>query len=357
MPKLLISSDLHLSIQEKEYSLSVLDEIIKHAENYDALLLLGDTFNTFEDLQELKDIFSQKLENYQKNVLLLRGNHENLKSKGITLDKLKFPNNVIVIENISFFNIDNLDIIALPYNDKYVIDNELNKKLENLNADSRIVIGHGIVEGTLWAIEENEELAIIPIDIIKKIEPNIAVIGHIHKQMEVNIENTEIIYTGSARIWRRSKSEMGVRRCLALDIQGSSINKTFIDIKSAGEYRVYEYNIHGIDSKLDEAAKKWNANDIIDINIYGIAEDENEVEEKKSIIKNKYSKYARDINIKINELFLLENAYNESIIKEFLDIAAEYEFETNNEEDLEIVELAKRLGIEKISAALSNKKR
>ena len=245
----------------------------------------------------------------------------------------------------------------MPYNEKYIIDNELNNKIENLNADIRIVIGHGIVEGTLWAIEENEELAIIPIDIIKKIEPNIAVIGHIHKQMEVNIENTEIIYTGSARIWRRSKSEMGVRRCLALDIQGSSINKTFIDIKSAGEYRVYEYNIHGIDSKLDEAAKKWNANDIIDINIYGIAEDENEVEEKKSIIKNKYSKYARDINIKINELFLLENAYNESIIKEFIDIAAEYEFETNNEEDLEIVELAKRLGIEKISAALSNKKR
>ena len=357
MPKLLISSDLHLNIQEKEYSLSVLDEIIKHAENYDALLLLGDTFNTFEDLQELKDIFSQKLENYKKNVLLLKGNHENLKSKGITLDKLKFPNNVIVIENISFFNVDNLDIIALPFNEKYIIDNELNNKIENLNADIRIVIGHGIVEGTLWAIEENEELAIIPIDIIKKIEPNIAVIGHIHKQMEVNIENTEIIYTGSARIWRRSKSEMGVRRCLAFDIQGSSINKTFIDIKSAGEYRVYEYNIHGIDSKLDEAAKKWNANDIIDINIYGIAEDENEVEEKKSIIKNKYSKYARDINIKINELFLLENAYNESIIKEFIDIAAEYEFETNNEEDLEIVELAKRLGIEKISAALSNKKR
>ena len=72
MPKLLISSDLHLSIHEKEYSLSVLDEIIKHAENYDALLLLGDTFNTFEDLQELKDIFSQKLENYKKMYCFLK---------------------------------------------------------------------------------------------------------------------------------------------------------------------------------------------------------------------------------------------------------------------------------------------
>lgn len=357
MPKLLISSDLHLSVHEKEYSLSVLDEIIEYAKDYDALMLLGDTFNTFEDLQELKDTFSKKIENYQKNVFLLKGNHENLKSKGITLNKLKFPDNVIVIEDISFFNIDDLDIIALPYSDKYVLTNELNSKIESLNSNNRLVIGHGIAEGTLWAIEENEEMAIIPIDIIKKISPNMAVIGHIHKQMEVNIENINIIYCGSARIWRRSKSEMGIRRCLALDIQNSSVNKTFIDIKCAGEYRTYEFNIYAIDSKLDEAAKKWSENDIIDINIYGIAEDENEIEEKKQIIKNKYSKYVRDINIKTSELFLLENAYNESIIKEFMAVADEYEFETNNEEDLEIVELAKRLGLEKISAALSNKKR
>ncbi|ELV04743.1 metallophosphoesterase, partial [Brachyspira hampsonii] len=149
MPKLLISSDLHLSIQEKEYSLSVLDEIIEYAKNYDALMLLGDTFNTFEDLQGLKDVFSTKIEDYQKDVYLLKGNHENLKSKGITLNKLKFPDNVIVIEDISFFNIDNLDIIALPYSEKYIIDNDTNKKIENLNADNRIVIAHGIVEGTL----------------------------------------------------------------------------------------------------------------------------------------------------------------------------------------------------------------
>lgn len=355
MPKLLISSDLHLSLHEKEYSLSVLDEILEQAKKYDALLLLGDTFNTFEDLHELKDTFSKKIENYNKNVYLLKGNHENLKSKGITLNKLKFPDNLIVIEDISFFNIDNLDIVALPYSEKYIIDNELNKKIENLNADNRIVIAHGIVEGTLWAIEENEEAASIPIDIIKKIEPNIAVVGHIHKQMEINIENIEIIYTGSARVWRRTKSEMGERRCLSIDIENNSINKSFINIKNAGEYRVYESNIYNI-SNLEQKASEWNINDIIDINIYGIAEDENELEEKINSIKNKYSKYVRDINIKTKELFLLENAYNESIIKEFLAIAEEHEFATNNEEDLEIVEIAKRIGIEKIYSALQNKR-
>ncbi len=356
MPKLLISSDLHLSTQEKEYSLSVLDEIIEYAENYDALMLLGDTFNTFEDLEELKDIFSKKMENYQKDVYLLKGNHENLKSRGITLNKLKFPNNVIVIEDISFFNIDNLDIIALPYSEKYIIDNEKIKRIKNLNADKRIVIAHGIIEGTLWSIEEDEEALGIPIDIIKKIEPDTAIVGHIHKQMEINIENIEIIYTGSARVWRRTKSEMGVRRCLAIDIENNSIKKTFINIKNAGEYRAYEININNL-SNLEQKASVWGKNDIIDINIYGIADDENEIEEKINIIKNKYSKYLRDINIKTSELFLLENAYSESIIKEFLEIADEYEFNTNDEEDLEISEMARRIGIEKIYAALQNKKR
>ena len=356
MPKLLISSDLHLSIQEKEYSLSVLDEIIEYAKNYDALMLLGDTFNTFEDLQELKDIFSKKMEDYQKDVYLLKGNHENLKAKGINLNKLKFPDNVIVIEDISFFNIDNLDIIALPYREKYIIDNDTIKKIESLNADNRIVIAHGIVEVTLWAIEENEEAASIPIDIIKKIDPNIAIVGHIHKQMQINIENIEIIYTGSARVWRKSKSEMGERRCLSLEFQNGNIDRKFINIKNAGEYRVYESNIDNL-SNLEQKASIWGINDIIDINVYGIAEDENELHEKINSVKNKYSKYVRDINIKTSELFLLENACSESIIKEFLSIADEYEFNTNSEEDLEITEIARRIGIEKIYTALQNKKR
>ncbi len=356
MPKLLMSSDLHLSVQEKDYSLSVLDVIAEKALDYDALFFLGDTFNTFEDLQQLKDIFSEKMENYKKNVYLLKGNHESLRSKGITLNKLNFPENVAVIEDISFFNIYNLDILALPYSEKYIIDNDLNKKIKSLNGDKRILIAHGIIEGTLWAVEENEETASIPIDIIKKISPDIAVAGHIHKQMQINIQNIEIIYTGSARVWRRSKSEIGARRCLALEIENGIMNKKFINIENAGEYRIYNINIDNL-YNLEQKALQWNSNDTIDINIYGIAEDENDIYEKINSIKNKYSKYVHDFNIKTKELFLLENAYSESIIKEFLSVADEYEFNTNNEEDLEIVETARRIGIEKIYSALQNKKR
>lgn len=356
MTKILIAADLHLSISEKSYSFSVFDEILENAKNYDALFLLGDTFNTFEDAEKLKEEFSKKSEIYNKNIYLLKGNHEYLKSGGINLRKLKFADNIKIIENIDFINLDNLDILAVAFSENYNIDNDFLKRVENLKEKNRIFLGHGIVEGTLWAIEENEESAFIPIEIIKRVKPNLAIVGHIHKQMEINIENINIIYIGSARVWRKSKSEMGARKCLALNIDCDSITKNYIDLKSAGEYRVYNLNINDIDLKIESIYKNWNYKDIIDINIYGIIEDEILLENKKKEIINKYSKYAREINIKSANLFFLENAYNENIIKEFLNVAEEFENKSVDDEYLEIVELAKYIGIEKISLALQNKK-
>ena len=356
MTKILIAADLHLSVTEKSYSFSVFDEILENAKNYDALFLLGDTFNTFEDAEKLKEEFSKKSEIYNKNIYLLKGNHEYLKSGGINLSKLKFADNIKIIENIDFINLDNLDILAVAFSENYNIDNDFLKRIENLKEKNRIFLGHGIVEGTLWAIEENEESAFIPIEIIKRVKPNLAIVGHIHKQMEINIENINIIYIGSARVWRKSKSEMGARKCLALNIDCNSITKNYIDLKSAGEYRVYNLNINDIDLKIENIYKNWNYKDIIDINIYGIIEDEILLENKKKEIINKYSKYAREINIKSANLFFLENAYNENIIKEFLNVTEEFESKSVDDEYLEIVELAKYIGIEKISLALQNKK-
>lgn len=356
MTKILIAADLHLSISEKSYSFSVFDEILENAKNYDALFLLGDTFNTFEDAEKLKEEFSKKSEIYNKNIYLLKGNHEYLKSGGINLSKLKFADNIKIIENIDFINLDNLDILAVAFSENYNIDNDFLKRVENLKEKNRIFLGHGIVEGTLWAIEENEESAFIPIEIIKRVKPNLAIVGHIHKQMEINIENINIIYIGSARVWRKSKSEMGTRKCLALNIDCDFITKNYIDLKSAGEYRVYNLNINDIDLKIENIYKNWNYKDIIDINIYGIIEDEILLENKKKEIINKYSKYAREINIKSANLFFLENAYNENIIKEFLNVAEEFENKSVDDEYLEIVELTKYIGIEKISLALQNKK-
>ena len=131
MTKILIAADLHLSIAEKSYSFSVFDEILENAKNYDALFLLGDTFNTFEDAEKLKEEFSKKSEIYNKNIYLLKGNHEYLKSGGINLSKLKFADNIKIIENIDFINLDNYK--DKEYYLKKIQDKELIYQNEYIN--------------------------------------------------------------------------------------------------------------------------------------------------------------------------------------------------------------------------------
>lgn len=340
--KLLIASDLHINVQDKIYSLEVLDEILENAKNFDALILLGDTFNTFKDLEELKDIFIEKTKD--TNVYMLKGNHEKLDSHGITLSKLSFPSNIKIIEEIKIFNINDIEIVAIPYNEKYMLENI--KKTEG----KRLLIAHGIVEGTIWAIEDNEENAAIPIDIIKNINPSLSLIGHIHKSMEINIEGIDIIYPGSARVWRNSMSEQGVRKCLALEINGENIVKNYIELKKAGEYRIYDINTEDSDEeKIKDIALTWSKNDSIDINISGVIEDENALEKIKNRIKNKYYKFLRNINIKNKNIIILENAENEKIIKDFLSLYEEYISASKSEEDKEIITLARSIGLEKIS--------
>ncbi len=351
MPNLLIATDLHISVEEKNYSFAVLDEIIENALSYDALLLLGDTFNTFEDVKALKDDFNRRIEYYKKPVYILKGNHELLKSNNIKLSNLQFPNNVNIIEDIDVFDIDETIIVAVAYNEEYNINDSIINEIKKL--DNIIFIGHGIVEGTLWSLESGEDKASIPIELIKKINPKLAIIGHIHKNMELNINNINIIYPGSARVWRRSKSEMGIRKCLGINVSNGIITKKYINLKSAGEYRVYEVSIDSIESLLDREAINWSIEDIIDISVYGIIEDENDFSKKIKDIINKYKKYIRAINIKTDKLFLLENAKNENIIKEFLDVINNYNI---NDEEKDILELAKKIGIEKIYSALQSKK-
>lgn len=361
MLKLLLASDLHLSASEKDYSLSVLDEILALAKGHDALLLLGDTFDNFDNLTELKETFSEKAQSYGKPIYLLKGNHEKLNSNGITLSRLRFPGNVKVIEDKDIFTLESLDIVALGYSETYNMDNDFVQRIESLNAPNRILVAHGTVEGTPIPMEDKEEKAPIPKDMLKtalKAErSNLAIIGHIHKQMELQIDGMEVIYTGSARVSRKSKAECGARRCLSLEISEEEMRKSFVNIKAAGEYRVYELDLHDIDSKLQKAAGEWNKSDIVDINLYGITEDENQLEEKKESIKGEYSKRVREINIKEREILLADNAYGENVIKDFLKIADEYEQNAKSEEDAEIIKLAVRLGIKKMAQALASKKK
>lgn len=321
------------------------------------MFFLGDTFNSFDDVLHLKDEFSDIMHSINIPIYLLKGNHESLNNQGSKFSDVSFSENIFVLdkEPLGIIKLsDTLEILAVPYQDVFSHTINIPAKRENV---LRILIAHGIVEGTMWQLEEDETLSSVPIDILKKSNADLSLIGHIHKHMEYSIEGLKIIYLGSSRVWRKSKSERGRRVCLSLKIENGNILKKYITLKSTGEYKVYDFifddNMH---DKIKDLAISWDKNDIIEINIKGIAQNENSLNKELEEIANRYGKYVRDINIKSKGIIILSGEKHENIINEFLVLSDEYIKNAKSDSEKEIMEMARFIGLEKISSALKSKK-
>jgi len=321
------------------------------------LFFLGDTFNSFDDILNLKDEFSDIMRSVNIPVFLLKGNHECLNNQGSKFSDISFSENIRVLdkEPLGIIKLsDTLEILAVPYQHTFSHTINIPQKRENV---LRILIAHGIVEGTMWQLEEDETLSSVPIDILKKSNPDLSIIGHIHKHMEYSIEGLKIIYLGSSRVCRKSKSERGGRVCLSLKIEGENIAENYIKLKSTGEYKVYDFvlddNMH---DKIKDCAVGWDKNDIIEINIKGIAQNENSLNKELEEIANRYGKYVREINIKSKDIIILSSEKHENIINEFLVLSDEYIKNAQSDSEKEIIEMARFIGLEKISLALKSKK-
>ena len=82
--RFLLAADLHISAGERDYSLAVLDEItgICGSEKRDALLLAGDVFDSWADIEVLRGPFRDAAEKLHPSctVYYLPGNHEELRA-------------------------------------------------------------------------------------------------------------------------------------------------------------------------------------------------------------------------------------------------------------------------------------
>src|SRR5210317_291349 len=88
-------ADLHLENgEDREYSLSVLEEILMIAENKkaDYLLICGDLFNSFDDAEALRNEFRSYLSILPESckTLFLPGNHDELRKGNRSLSSLDF---------------------------------------------------------------------------------------------------------------------------------------------------------------------------------------------------------------------------------------------------------------------------
>ena len=80
MTQIIHCADLHLSMTDREYGLAVLDEILDLARGADALIMAGDLFDSFQDLESLRADFRKRMGTLPGHCkpIVIAGNHERL---------------------------------------------------------------------------------------------------------------------------------------------------------------------------------------------------------------------------------------------------------------------------------------
>ena len=359
---IIIASDLHLSIKEKDHSLSILEEIFMNTIGKDALFLLGDIFDSFTDAEELRGDFKRLANNLKKPIYYIVGNHEKIGILDRHMEQLNLGDRVIIIDGpmYSQFYIKGVDIIALPYQDRY--ENYYQWKIGKKEEDIRIFLSHGIAEGSMWFTDEYEDnVAAIPKDLLEIFSSDIVILGHIHQKFEAKVmlenRNIDVIYPGSSRICRLSKSEVGEKYIISLRYEDKNLNIDYISLQRAGKYLRYEFNINGaLNENLDILSNDWNREDIIEVKISGIVESDIEADKIIKNIESKYKNKVRKFIISSKSILILNNISKENILTEFLSVSDNYKKEKSDDISAEILELAKIMGIERIVTAIKGRK-
>jgi len=142
MTCILHCADLHLSVQEKAYSLSVLSEIAGLATRRKAALLLfaGDTFDSFGDAEALRGDFRSRVDPIagMVTVLLLPGNHGDLQREVRKLGSFEFGEARLLDEEpFGILDLPDLDLMSIPHRKSYADYREWDLPLKHRTAARR----------------------------------------------------------------------------------------------------------------------------------------------------------------------------------------------------------------------------
>ena len=287
MTTLLHCADIHLSQREQDYSLSVLDEIIDIARTHQvhALLLCGDTFDSFNDAKNMRQAFRERIQRLPREceIFLLAGNHEYLqRNKNESLAQYDFgipAENIIESVNYKLFKREGFEILAIPHQSDYrsYAAWEVPEKQEPL----RIAMAHGLLSGTPFAgfdDEEDERAAVMDLDLFVRHGIDYAAFGHIHSYQHQPNGRVSVVYPGSARVWR--KNEFGPRHVVLVTC-GGTITHRPIPIEAAGRFRAYRLfvNFSGAAPSLPDDAGQWHPADWVALSFFGVVEDETSARE------------------------------------------------------------------------------
>jgi len=360
--KLLHCSDLHLSNTENEraYCLSVLDDIAAIAlrEGADYLLFSGDTFNSFTDAEALRDEFRKRVQPLSPagcETILISGNHEELGRHGRSLTSFDLgiaPGCIIEPcgEPFAVLKREGLEFLAVPHRDDY--RDYTDWKVPGKEEPFRVALAHGIVAGMsyLWEDEENDtRAAVMDSDIFQRNLVDYAALGHIHSFRRVRAGETEMIYPGSARVWR--KNETGPRQAVMVSL-GAGTHFSPVELKSAGQYRSFDVfvNFHGVPADLPVESAQWGSADYVFLKFSGLVENERESGDAIRRLVNRVREQVRRVEYEQN-LFVLEGVSIHPVARKFLMLMEEKALEGPGKDD-PVWKRAREMGLMKIKQVL-----
>ena len=334
MTRIIHCADLHLSVQEKVYSLSVLSEIASLATEKKANLLLfaGDTFDSFADAEGLRGDFKQRIDPIGDavTVLVLPGNHEDLQRGARKLGSFEFGKARLLDEEpFGILDLPDMDLVSIPHRKSYADYREW--ALPAKHRRFRIVTAHCVVSGLGIPFDEGEEMvSVIDPDLFQRAGADFAALGHIHSARTIRLRGTApdapvrtstlvLSYPGSARVCRRG--ETGPRSASMIEV-GKDIHATPLVLKSAGQYRevLLDVGLDGAIPDIEHLSREWNPSDRIDISISGIVEDENTFKDAADRLVHALKPRVRVASVIRDGVSVLEGISSEPIARKFLEL-------------------------------------
>jgi DNA repair exonuclease SbcCD nuclease subunit len=328
--KILHCADLHLSDAdtEREYSLSVLDEIASMTVRQDVcyLLFAGDTFNSFADAEALRVEFRNRMKKLPATceAFLLSGNHEDLGRKGRSLASFDLgiqPQNIVGPSEHPFTLIlrDGVEFFAIPHRAHYNDYTEWN--VPGKEKPFRVALAHGIVAGMSYTWQDEETSApagVMDPDLFERNQVDYAALGHIHSFRRRRAGGVQMIYPGSARVWR--KNEAGPRRVVLVTLD-EGLHISTVELTSAGQYRPLDIFIDFdgtlADTPFDQ--EEPGPADFAHIRFFGLVENERKALHEADKLIMKFKARVRRVEYETN-LLVLEGISQHPVAEKFLQM-------------------------------------
>ena len=189
-------------------------------------------------------------------------------------------------------------------------------------ARHRISLAHAANEDLSFTgiDHEDDKACVMDSDLFQRYQVDYAALGHIHKPSAKTVNKVYMTYPGSARVWR--KDENGPRYINILECSDALIVKSR-EIETAGQYRNYSINIDlegKLSTDIEDIAKEWGPHDWVDIELYGLVEDESNVDVLISKYTRDYEKNVRRIDVSRDSVESCAGISTQEIAKKFLEL-------------------------------------